>query len=187
MLPRSPRRQDLRRAVACLRGGGILAYPTEGVWGLGCDPRQLRAFRKILQTKRRPQKKGVLLITGQERHARKYYQDGLPLALDPVTYWPGTTLVLPARAYCPQWIRGRHSGIALRVSAHPGVQRLSAAFGGAIVSTSANPAGKKPARSLREVQRYFGRRITVLPARLGGARRPSRILDARSGKVLRSG
>ncbi|MEY2341203.1 L-threonylcarbamoyladenylate synthase [Acidithiobacillus sp. IBUN Pt1247-S3] len=187
MLPRNPRRADLRRAVACLRRGEVLAYPTEGVWGLGCDPKQLPAFRKILRLKGRAQKKGVLLITGQDQHTHRYCERDAPLALNPADYWPGTTLVLPACAQCPRWIRGRHSGIALRVSAHPAVQQLSAAFGGAIVSTSANPAGKRPARSLREVYRYFGRRVTVLSARLGGARRPSTIIDARSGKVLRSG
>ena len=187
MLPRSPRRADLRRAVACLRRGEVLAYATEGVWGLGCDPQQLRAFRKILRLKGRTQQKGVLLITGQPQHTREYCRQDVPLALDPAAYWPGTTLVWPASGHCPRWIRGRHSGIALRVSAHPGVRRLSAKFGGAIVSTSANPAGKRPARSLRMVYRYFGRRVTILPTRLGGARRPSRILDARSGKVLRSG
>ncbi len=187
MLPRQPRRRALRRAVSCLRRGEVLAYPTEGVWGLGCDPRQRRAFRKILRLKRRPQKKGVLLITGHQRHTYDYWQRDIPLCLDPAQYWPGTTLVLPARARCPSWIRGRHRGIAMRVSAHPGVCRLSAAFGAAIVSTSANPAGKKPARSLRQVLRYFGGRVTILPARLGGQRRPSRILDARSGKLLRSG
>ncbi len=186
MLPRHPRRQALRKAVAELRRGGVLAYPTEGVWGLGCDPRNRRALRKILALKARPQKKGVLLVAANQAQTRFYWQATEPLALQPEAYWPGTTLVLPASRPCPAWIRGQHDGIALRVSAHPGIRALCRAFGGAIVSTSANPAGKRPARSLRELRRHFGRDLLTLPARLGGQGRPSRIIDARSGKILRS-
>jgi L-threonylcarbamoyladenylate synthase len=186
MLHRHPRRAALRKAAAQLRRGGVLAYPTEGVWGVGCDPRNRRAFRKVLALKKRPQKKGVLLVAATVGQTLPYWQAKQPLALQPGDHWPGTTLVLPASAHCPTWIRGRHDGIALRVSSHAGVRALCRAFGAPIVSTSANPAGKRPARSLRELYRYFGRNIVVLPARLGGQGRPSRIIDARSGKILRS-
>ncbi|MCE5393865.1 MAG: Sua5/YciO/YrdC/YwlC family protein [Acidithiobacillus sp.] len=186
MLHRCPGRMALSRAAAHLRRGGIVAYPTEGVWGLGCDPRQRRAFAKILALKKRPQRKGVILIAAKEQQTLRYWKKETDLALDPAQYWPGTTLVLPATSYCPRWIRGQHQGIALRVSSHPAVRRLCLAFGGPLVSTSANPAGKKPARSLTQFHRYFGRRILILSARLGGQRRPSRILDARTGQILRS-
>ena len=185
MLPRHPHRQDVRRGVAHLRRGGVIAYPTEGVWGLGCDPRQRRALRRILALKGRPQHKGVLLVAGSTAETRHYWSaQGIGPALL-AQLWPGTTLVLPAAPTAPFWIRGRHESIAVRISTHPAIVALSRVFGGAIVSTSANPAGQQPARDLRTLYRYFGRSLWVLPARLGGQRRPSRMVDARSGRVLR--
>ncbi|MBU2828293.1 L-threonylcarbamoyladenylate synthase [Acidithiobacillus ferriphilus] len=185
MLPRHPRRQDIRRGIAHLRRGGVIAYPTEGVWGLGCDPRQRRALRRVLVLKRRPQHKGVLLVAGRVAETRRYWSaQGIDPAL-PAQLWPGTTLVLPATPKVPFWIRGRHESIAVRISTHPAIVALSHAFGGAIVSTSANPAGQQPARDLRTLYRYFGRSLWILPARLGRQRRPSRIVDARSGRILR--
>lgn len=185
MLPRYPRRQDIRRGVAHLRRGGVIAYPTEGVWGLGCDPRQRRALRRILVLKGRPQHKGVLLVAGRAAETRRYWS---AQGIDPARlaqFWPGTTLVLPATPKVPFWIRGHHKGIAVRISTHPAIATLSRAFGGAMVSTSANPAGRQPARSLRTLYRYFGGSLWVLSARLGHQRRPSRIIDARSGHILR--
>ncbi|MCK9188551.1 Sua5/YciO/YrdC/YwlC family protein [Acidithiobacillus sp.] len=185
MLPRHPHRQDVRRGVAHLRRGGVIAYPTEGVWGLGCDPRQRRALRRILALKGRPQHKGVLLVAGRTAETRHYWSaQGIDPALL-AQLWPGTTLVLPAAPTAPFWIRGRHESVAVRISTHPAIVVLSRVFGGAIVSTSANPAGYQPARDLRTLYRYFGRSLWVLPARLGGQRRPSRMVDARSGHVLR--
>lgn len=185
MLGRYPRRQELRQLVAHLRRGGVIAYPTEGVWGLGCDPRQRQALHRILQLKKRPQHKGVLLIAGRFCETSRYWSDAGVPAARLAEYWPGTTLVLPARPQVPVWIRGRHHSVAVRVSQHPGVCALTRAFGGAIVSTSANRAGQQPARDLRTIRRYFGTRIPVLHARLGGQRRPSRIVDARTGQILR--
>ncbi|AIA54598.1 L-threonylcarbamoyladenylate synthase [Acidithiobacillus caldus] len=186
MLPKSPRRQDLRKAVALLRHGQVIAYPTEGVWGLGCDPRRRPALRHILRLKKRPQHKGVLLIAATRSQAARFAD------LDAVEeqvlgrYWPGTTLVLPARKEAAAWLRGQHGGIAIRVTHHEASRRLCRSFGRAIVSTSANPAGLQAARDLRTLKRYFGARVWALPARLGGQRRPSRIIDAVTGRILRS-
>ena len=187
MLPKYPRRTDLRSAVARLRRGDIIAYPTEGVWGLGCDPQNRRAFRKILVTKRRARAKGVLLVAASASQGQRYWLSGDPLVLDPAQFWPGTTLVLPVSRLCPAWIRGKQSGVAIRVSDHPAIRTICRQFGGAIVSTSANPAGLRPPRTLRTLRRYFpSRSVWVLPARPGKKRHPSRILDARNGKILRS-
>ncbi len=187
MFPKYPRHADLRNAIARLRRGEIIAYPTEGVWGLGCDPQNRRAFRKILAAKRRTQSKGVLLVAASARQSGHYWSSGDPLQLDPAHFWPGTTLVLPASPHCPVWIRGKQSGVALRVSDHPAIRALCRQFRGAIVSTSANPAGLQPPRTLRKLRRYFSpHSVWALPARPGKRRHPSRILDARNGKILRS-
>ncbi len=185
MLSRTPGRQEIRRLVAHLRHGGIIAYPTEGVWGLGCDPRQRRALQRILRLKKRPQGKGVLLIAGRRSETTVYWSAARIHEAVLARYWPGTTLVLPASRRAPVWIRGKHHSVAIRVSEHPAVAALSRTFGGAIVSTSANRAGQQPARDLRTIRRYFGANLPVLHARLGGQRRPSQIVDAQSGQILR--
>ncbi|MCL5979697.1 MAG: Sua5/YciO/YrdC/YwlC family protein [Gammaproteobacteria bacterium] len=184
---KGPSRRSLRRAVAALRRGAVIAYPTEGVWGLGCDPRNRRAVKRLLAVKGRPQKKGLLLVAGRFSQSETYVTAWREAAIQErmATLWPGTTLVLPGSCRAPIWLRGRHPGVAVRVSRHPGVVALCRAFHGAIISTSANPAGKVPARSRHQLHRYFGR-LVVLPGQLGGARQPSRIVDARSGRVLRS-
>ncbi|MGE4530294.1 MAG: L-threonylcarbamoyladenylate synthase [Acidithiobacillus sp.] len=185
MLPRTPRRQNLRQLIAHLRRGEVIAYATEGVWGIGCDPRRRKAMQRILAIKKRPQHKGVLMVAGHRKETTAYWQDE---AVAPETLrqrWPGTTLVLPATTRVPFWIRGHRDTVAIRVSNHPGIGALCRAFGGAIVSTSANRAGRKPANNLRTLYRYFGPQLPVLRARLGRQHRPSRIMDARSGQILR--
>jgi len=186
MLPRHPRLLDLRQAVARLRRGEVIAYPTEGVWGLGCDPRRRPALRRILRLKKRPQRKGVLLVAASRTQAGRFADLG---SIDEQTlqrHWPGTTLVLPAARAAAPWLRGKHGSIAVRVTRHEASRRLCQVFGRAIVSTSANPSGLQAARDLRTLHRYFGKRVWVLPARLGGQRRPSRIVDAVTGRILRS-
>ena len=100
--------------------------------------------------------------------------------------WPGPyTWVVPAES-APPWLRGNHDSVAVRVTAHPGVQALCHAFGGALVSTSANVSGKPPARDALALRQQFGRGLDyILPGRLGGDGKPSEIRDARTGIVLR--
>jgi L-threonylcarbamoyladenylate synthase len=101
--------------------------------------------------------------------------------------WPGpNTWVVPARPELSTLVRGEHDTVAVRVSAHPQVQALCRAFGGALVSTSANLAGARPARTPLEVRQAFGDALDyVLPGAVGGARKPTTIRDARTGAVLR--
>jgi L-threonylcarbamoyladenylate synthase len=103
--------------------------------------------------------------------------------------WPGpVTWVLPARPEVPNWLRGNHKTIAVRVSNHEVVRRLCEMTGGALVSTSANPANRPPARSALKVRDYFGQSLDyILQASIGSDRRPTEIRDAHSGKILRPG
>jgi L-threonylcarbamoyladenylate synthase len=102
--------------------------------------------------------------------------------------WPGpSTWLVPHLGRVPAWISGSHATVAVRVSAHAGVRSLCEAFGGPLVSTSANPGGARPARALFQVRRYFGDSLDyVLPGPLGDASRPSRIRDLATGAVLRA-
>lgn len=182
-------------AVAALRQGGVIAYPTEAVWGLGCDPANQQACVRLLQIKQRPVEKGMILIAGDIEHFSALLT---PL---PASLWTRvmlgwqqqdsrgavTYLVPDLMNQVPLWVKGEHPTVALRVSRHPLVRELSQAFGGALVSTSANLAGEPPARSRATVEQELGSQLDlIVQGELGGQQHPSRIIDLVSGEVLRS-
>ena len=177
-------------AAKALKAGQIIAYPTEGVWGLGCDPSNRSAMTRLAELKQRPLEKGVILIAADLSQVEYLLA---PLAADmratAENLWPGfVTCLLPDLAgQVPEWIRGRHTSVAVRVSRHPPVEALCRAFGGPIVSTSCNPSGRPPARSNLEARRYFNATVTrYMMGETGKSRGPSPILDLRTGKYLRS-
>ena len=180
---------ELEAAAAVLRNGGVLAYPTEGVYGLGCDPDCRVAFEKIFAMKRRQPEQGVLLIASDFEQIKPWISDVPEVALARArAAWPGAhTFIFPRSPRVPEWIAGRHAGIALRVTAHGPSAALCRAFGGPIVSTSANRHGEPPARSAPDVRAIFGDELDgVLDAPLGGLDRPTPITDAVSGAVVRA-
>lgn len=178
-------------AGALLRDGGVLAYPTEAVYGLGCDPHNRPAFDALFALKQRPPTQGVLLIAADFAQVERY----IDLAAVPAEVlaqvrqsWPGPyTWIFPRTPEVPEWVAGGHAGIALRVTRHAPSIALCRAFGGALVSTSANPHGEPSARSAQTVADYFGDALDgVLEAPLGGQTRPSTIRDALSGAIIRA-
>lgn len=178
-------------AASSIRNGGIIAYPTEAVWGLGCDPRNEAAVLRLLALKQRDVDKGLILIAADEAQLVSYID---MTALDDAqratvrASWPGPhTWIVPASTQAPAWITGSHTGIAVRVSAHPTVMALCNAFGGALVSTSANRAGE-PAPSRRDAlnQVIVTGVDAVSVGETGELQRPTAIRDARSGNLLRS-
>lgn len=186
----TPSRFQLAQAVRVLRAGGIVAYPTEAVYGLGCDPLDGYAVQRLLNLKQRPADKGLILIAARFDQLEPYL---LPLTAAQrkriLPTWPGpNTWVLPCRPETPFWLRGRHDSLAVRVTAHPGSAALCTAWGGALVSTSANVSTLPPARSALRVRHQFGDDLDyLLPGALGGARQPTRIRDGVSGRTLRAG
>lgn len=180
---------DIEAAAALLRAGGVLAYPTEGVYGLGCDPDNPAAFARIFALKRRPPAQGVLLIAADLAQVQPWIGDVPDTALARARVaWPGAhTFIFPRSARVPEWVAGGHAGIALRVTAHAPSAALCRAFGGPIVSTSANRHGEAPARSAAEVRAVFGDGVDgVLDAALGGLDQPTPITDAMSGAIIRA-
>lgn len=177
------------KAAAILREGGVIAYPTEGVWGLGCDPANEAAVHRILALKGRPVEKGLILVAGSIRQVAPLLA-GLSKA-DRATLeatWPGPTtwLVPDVDQVIPPWIKGKFDTVAIRVSDHPLVAALCTAFGGMIVSTSANPADRPPALSREEVEAYFRDDLDlVVPGELGSRAGPSEIRELASGRVIR--
>lgn len=175
-------------AVRALRAGGVIAYPTEAVWGVGCDPHNEEAVSELLAMKQRDWRKGVILIAADMAQLAPYLRglDDEKLAILRAS-WPGPyTWLVPNNGAAPDWVTGGRATLAVRVSAHPVVQALCRAYGGPIVSTSANAAGKPPARSLFTVRRYFGAQLdAVVPGALGGQKNPTQIRDVMTGEICR--
>jgi L-threonylcarbamoyladenylate synthase len=181
---------DPASAAARLRRGEVIAYPTEAVWGLGCDPKNEAAVLRLLAIKQREVNKGLILIAARFEQLQPWIAfDALPTQrrADVLASWPGPhTWIVPASAKAPPWITGEHAGIAVRVSAHPVVIALCEAFGGALVSTSANPAGAAPPVRLQDFDGAFLDSLDGLVAgETGGLDRPTAIRDASTGEALR--
>ena len=176
-------------AVRALRAGGVIAYATEGVWGLGCDPFDGVAVQRVLDLKGRKAAKGLIMVADS---LNQLFPLLAPVSIDLLEnmrcHWPHpVTWVVPVSSELPRWITGNHSTAAVRISTHPQARQLCQAFGGPIVSTSANPQGRPPARNAFGVRKYFRHRIDyILPGAVGGWRKPSEIRDAVTGRVLRA-
>lgn len=185
---------SVAEATQVLQQGKVLAYPTEAVWGLGCDPFNEQAFLEILKLKQRPIEKGVILLAGQLSQVEHLLTQVEPHIREQIVKsWTqcskaerATTWLLPADDNIPQWIKGDHAQVAVRVTNHPLCMALCNAFNGFIVSTSANPTGLEPARSLQEANQYFGANLNYLNGDLGLSREPSKIIDASTGAVIRA-
>lgn len=186
----SPSDIHLQRAVSAVRTGGVIAYATEAVWGLGCDPWNAQAVAKIWQIKRRDPGKGLILIASQWQHVEPWLgQLSVEQRTNLDATWPGpVTWLVPVSDSFPLWLRGKHESVALRVSAHPGVKALCDRFGGPLVSTSANRAGAPAARSLFDVRQRLGAELDyILPGATGKLARPTEIRDLNSLRVIRAG
>ncbi len=179
----------LRRAARIIRNGGVIAYPTEAVFGLGCDPSSHSAVKRILAIKGRSARAGLILIAAGENQLRGWIA---PTAVErrhlssrtagPVTW------VVTAGPRAGRFITGGRDTLAVRITRHPVAAGLCRAAATPLVSTSANVHGRPPARTTLTVRRQLGRRLDmVLPGLTGGLLRPTEIRDARSGAVLRRG
>lgn len=177
------------QAAQYLREGRIIAYPTEAVFGLGCDPDNETAVRQLLTLKGRPLSAGLILIADRFERFEPYIKPvSSVLRRQAGSSWPGpVSWLFPRADSVPDWLAGKHDTIALRLTAHPLCRALCAAFEGAIVSTSANPSSAEPARSAGQVEEYFGSFLGgVVEGALGGDEKPSEIRDLVSGEVIRA-
>ncbi len=177
----------VRRVRVHLRRGGIIAYATESCFGLGCDPENERALRKLLRIKRRPKSKGLIVVADQIQRF-----SSLICAIDNEAMkrmqatWPGPhTWLVPANVRTKHALRGQHVALAVRVPAHLDAKNLCARLGTPLVSTSANRAGQRPVRTTRECLRRLGRNVMVIPGKIGARKNPSTIQDLRTGKIFR--
>lgn len=180
----------IRRAAGIIRAGGVVAYPTEGVWGLGCDPLDAAAVARILAIKGRPVEAGLVLIAADLAQLEPW--------IEPVSHeiearvaatWPGpVTWVFPARSWVPYWVHGGRDTLAVRVTAHDQSAALCREVGFPIVATSANRSGHAAARNGIQVRRWLGDEVDfILDGATGGREQPSEIRDAVTGRSYRAG
>jgi len=177
-----------RRIAAHLRRGGLIAYPTESCYGLGCDPDNRIAVKRLLKLKQRPQHKGLILIAASYRQVARYLQPLTPIQQQQLKTAgaQAKTFLMPVRRAAPRWLRGKHDTLAVRLTAHQQTMQLCRGVDSALVSTSANRGGQRPARTYAQCRRLFGRKVWVLPGRVGSRRRPSTICMWADGRIIRS-
>lgn len=177
--------------IGALNNQQVIAYPTEAVFGLGCDPDSEQAVNALLALKQRPWEKGLILIAADYQQLLPYIDDSAlsePQRAAIFASWPGpVTWVIPARPETPRLLTGRFSSLAVRVSDHPLVQQLCRQYGKPLVSTSANLSGQEPCRNADEVMQQFGAAFPVLVGSVGGRLNPSEIRDALTGEQIRQG
>jgi len=180
---------DLKTAAEVIKAGGIVAYPTESCYGLGCDPRQHDAVRRLLHIKRRRWQHGLILISAKLPQLLRYIDCDAQQLHKAAISWPGpVTWLMPVRPGVSRLLTGQNSAIAVRVTAHRGSAALCNHAGIALVSTSANRHGRPPAKSAKAVYREFGDNVDfILSGNLGGRASPSEIRDVITDRVTRSG
>ena len=182
-------KRNIEHACTVLKAGGIIAYPTEAVWGLGCDPFNAEAVHRILALKQRAEEKGLIVVAADMEQIANLTTDLSQSQLASLaSTWPGPTswLIPDTNALYPAWVKGSYSTIAVRVSAHPVVKALSSCFGNPLISTSANIAGKPEIRSRLILMQEFGDKLDfVVEGELGEQEHPSEIRDLVSGNLIR--
>lgn len=177
----------LHTAARVIRSGGVIAYPTEGVYGLGCDPLNGSAVDRILAIKRRDPGAGLILLGASGEQLDPFVSVTAEERARMNEHWPGpVTFLAPASEAVPARIRGRHATVAVRVSEHPLARRLAELAGTPLVSTSANRSGRPAAVNVFQLRRQLGAELDFVVN--GACLRPgkaSTIIDLASGKTLR--
>ncbi len=178
----------LSKVFTHIKNGGVIAYPTEFCYGLGCDPFNYKAVNKIIKLKKRNKNKGLIVIAGDMLELKNVI---LPLDASEyskiIHYWPGFyTLIMPAnQKLIAANLLGKHNKVAVRVSKHKLVKQLCKFLSMPLVSTSANKSGYYPAKTYKECKKIFGHDVMVLPGNTNHKKRSSTIIDWATGKILR--
>jgi L-threonylcarbamoyladenylate synthase len=181
--------QDIEKVASIVREGGVIAYPTEAVFGLGCNPVNPEAIQRILTIKKRPAEKGLILLASDLSQLDDFIE---PLTSEleqkVLPTWPGAvTWLLPAKPSVTQWVKGSHELLACRVTAFEPARKLCETCGFPLISTSANPAGEAPAININMLESYFNSdEIDAIYATpVGKNTSPSEIRDSISGDIIR--
>lgn len=182
---------QLEKAASVVREGGVIAYATESVFGLGCNPSDESAVRRVIEIKRRPVSKGLIMIAGSREELSPFINEKAlsPLCLSLMDkHWPGPfSIVVPASPSLSRLVTGNRDTVAVRVTKHEGVRRICALLGYPLISTSANFSGEEPLRTYEDTVRVLGDLVDyVVPGETMRLRSPSTVIDGMTGKILRN-
>jgi len=178
---------DCAGAISCLKSGGIIAYPTEAVYGIGCDPYNKDSVKKITQIKKRESRKSYILVASELSQLSNLININ-SLSEEVLNSWPGhNTWLIKPKKNIPSWLMDNENGlIAIRVSSHPEIVELCQFFKNPIISTSANISGNKILKNHHDVEKIFGSYLDYLVlGNVGEHPEPSIIKDMKTGKVIR--
>ncbi|MBK4775904.1 L-threonylcarbamoyladenylate synthase type 1 TsaC [Candidatus Pantoea edessiphila] len=182
---------SVKKCVKELNKEGIIIYPTEAVFGLGCDPDSQIAVKKLVSLKNRSINKGFILIAENYNQLKSYIADH-ELSSSQRDYmlsrWPGPiTFIVPTLPQTPIWLTGQFSSLAVRITDHPNVKELCNQFGKPIISTSANISNQNPCRTFKDIKKQFGNTFPVLFGKTYGYENPSEIRNIITGDLIRQG
>ncbi len=179
----------IQSAIRIVNQGGVISYPTESVYGLGCNPLDMEAVLYLLEIKARHLHKGLLLVAENVSQLEPYIDINDTLTINKLmqsTENP-VTWIVPCKQSTPLWLTGEHQSIAVRISQHPIVMQLCRQFNGALVSTSANRSGQSSTRKSWMVRKRFGNKIDYyVPGDLGSSKKESKIQNSITDEVIRA-
>ncbi len=178
---------EIKKIHQILVSGGVIAYPTESVFGLGCDPSNEQAILKIMEIKKRKLEMGLILLTP----SLEIVSDWVNMNDKQIRIFSSpsprpTTYIVPASVCAPKWLVVKNT-LAIRLSKDPFIKNICGMLGLPIVSTSANLQGEQPCRSADEVEKIMGSKLDyIVFKKTGSFNNPSTIVDLSSGKTIRS-
>ncbi len=180
---------SLLYCIKMLHEENVIAYPTESMFGLGCDPTSKKAVKKLLKLKKRSVKKGFILVASDFNQIKMYINEknlSNKQKKKIFFHWPGPfTFLLPANREVPYWLTGKFDTVAVRLSAHMEIIKLCDTFGKALISTSANISNMTPCLTPEEVFKHFGKDFPLLSGKIGNEKNPSKIINIINGKLIR--
>lgn len=181
----------IKQAAEVFFQGGILAYPTEAVFGLGCDPDNKVAIKQLLALKQRPVNKGLILLASNYSQLLPYINDSAiteEQRFCVLSRWPGAiTQILPADKQISPLLCGDFDSIAVRITNHPDVVALCERINKPIISTSANLSGQAPAITWQQIVEKLNDKVDfIIKSKTSGLLKPSTIINGLTGEVFRS-
>lgn len=185
----------IRQIAYRIQQGALIAYPTDTIWGLGCHPLSQQTILRLQQLKKRPAGKGIILLSSNIDFCRRYidenifskYHDRLSIAQPSPVTW-----VVKAGQKCPNWLTGKNTTIAIRITDKPLINLLCNSLKSPLTSTSANFSGRPACRNSMLVHKYFHHRADYIlqdiePHSATTAQpRASQIRDIQTNKIFRS-
>ena len=177
---------QIQQAAKIIQNGGVISYPTESVFGLGCDPLNESAVNKILRLKNRAVEKGLIIVAGDLIQLKPYIEISAEEEQKLLADKSDTTWLIKKSPLTPNWVSGKHEKVAVRVSKHPLIVKLCQIINQPLISTSANPAGSAPATDSQQSNHYFSNNIDLyIDYKIKGTGQPTQIKDITTDFVIR--